>query len=80
MVAQLDADFVETSARSFGFNGKSPPTGQSVTREQAGPEPLFFSGEIMVVDADSVDENVGLSDHGTDLAFVFGCGCRRRRR
>src|ERR1700694_2541139 len=63
--------FWETVRQVVGFiNGNRPATSQfRDIAEQGGSEPLFFSRKVMIVDADGVDEYIGLFDHGTDLAF-----------
>src|ERR1700674_157941 len=71
LVAQLDANFCGNVRQVVRvINGKRAATSQfRDIAEQGGSEPLFFSRKVMIVDADGVDENVGLFDHGTDLAF-----------
>src|SRR6266403_1458327 len=71
LVAQLDANFCGNVRQVVRvINGKRPATSQfRDIAEQGGSESLFFSRKVMIVDADGVDEYIGLFDHGTDLAF-----------
>src|SRR5262249_30949590 len=71
LVAQFDADFCGNIGQVVWIvDGKGAASGElgDITQE-AGAEALFFSGEIMIVDADGVDEYIGLFHGGANLTF-----------